>query len=187
MPAQDSGAGQFAVAAQGRLIYVTGGIAPGEERALVWVDRNGTVEPLAAPRLEYFSARLAPNSRRVVVSTRPSASGGGGRLWIHDVARGGLTPLTSQEERSIGASGRPTERGSYFRRYCPGGVSCRGNPPMGPGSSEPLMKGDSTFPPSPNSWSRDGKITFGQGDDIWDLDVSVTNRRARAGRADPSH
>ena len=69
----DSGAGQFAIAAQGRLIYVTGGITPDQDRALVWVDRNGNVEPLVAPRLEYMAPRLAPNGQRVVVSTRPSA------------------------------------------------------------------------------------------------------------------
>ena len=54
----DSGAGQFAVAAQGRLIYVTGGIERDEERDLVWVDRDGHVEALPAPRRDVH--RSAP-------------------------------------------------------------------------------------------------------------------------------
>jgi eukaryotic-like serine/threonine-protein kinase len=83
----DSGAGQFAIAAQGRLIYVTGGITPDEDRALVWVDRDGSVEPLVTPRLEYMAPRLAPNAQRILVTARPSANNGGDRIWIHDVAR----------------------------------------------------------------------------------------------------
>ena len=88
----DSGAGQFAIAAQGRLIYVTGGITPDQDRALVWVDRNGNVEPLVAPRLEYMAPRLAPNGQRVVVSTRPSAKGAGAIAFGFTTLRGNPSP-----------------------------------------------------------------------------------------------
>ena len=37
----DSGAGQVTVSSTGRLVYATGGAAPNQPRALVWVDRTG--------------------------------------------------------------------------------------------------------------------------------------------------
>jgi serine/threonine-protein kinase len=173
---QDSGAGQFAIAAQGRLIYVTGGIMPDQDRALVWVDRNGNVEPLIAPRLEYMAPRLAPNGQRIVVTTRPSASRGGDRIWIHDIARETFTPLTSQEEYSLGGVWSPDGARIVFSSILPGRSHLSWKSADWPGSSEPLVPNDRTsFPPAPNSWSAEGKIAFVQHDDIWEL--SVTDRR----------
>jgi hypothetical protein len=45
----DSGGAQVAIASTGRLVYATGGPAPGVSRALVWVDRSGSIEPAVAP------------------------------------------------------------------------------------------------------------------------------------------
>ena len=175
----DSGAGQFAIAAQGRLIYVTGGITPGQDRALVWVDRNGSVEPLVAPRLEYMLPRLAPNGQRIVVTTRPSASRGGNRIWIHDVARETSTPLTGQEEHSLGGVWSPDGARIAFSSILPGRSLLSWKSADWPGSSEPLVPNDryDSFPPAPNSWSPEGRIAFVHHDDIWEL--SVTDRRAR--------
>jgi serine/threonine-protein kinase len=172
----DSGAGQFAIAAQGRLIYVTGGITPGEDRALVWVDRNGNVEPLATPRLEYMAPRLAAKGERVVVSTRPPAGIGRHRIWIHDVVRQSFTPLTSQEEDGIGGVWSPDGARIVFSSILPARSLLSWKSADWPGSSEPLVPNDRTFPPAPNSWSAEGKIAFVQHSDIWEL--SVTDRRA---------
>jgi serine/threonine-protein kinase len=172
----DSGAGQFAIAAQGRLIYVTGGIAPGEDRALVWVDRNGNVELLPTPRLEYMAPRLAAKGERVVVSTRPPASIGVHRIWIHDIARQSFTPLTSQEEDSIGGVWSPDGARIVFSSILPARGLLSWKSADWPGSSELLVPNDRRLPPAPNSWSAGGKIAFVQHGDIWEL--SVTDRRA---------
>jgi Tol biopolymer transport system component len=174
----DSGAGQFAIAAQGRLIYVTGGITPDQARALVWVDRNGNAEPLVAPRLEYLTTRLAPNGQRVVVSGRPpSAKGVVDRIWIHDIARESFTPLTSQEESSMAGVWSPDGARIVFSSILPGRSILSWKSVDGPGSSDPLGPKDRTFPPFANSWSAEGKIAFVHHDDIWEL--SVTDRRAQ--------
>ena len=77
----DSGAGQFAVATAGTLVYVTGGATPDRLIEFVWVTRDGTVEPLPAPRREFGAPRLAPDGRRILAFTGASANEGGNRLW----------------------------------------------------------------------------------------------------------
>ena len=67
------GAGDDAVAADGTLVYVD---APGTassasfgvDRTLVWVDRAGREEPLAAPPRAYRQPRLSPDGTRIAVS-----------------------------------------------------------------------------------------------------------------------
>jgi eukaryotic-like serine/threonine-protein kinase len=56
----DSGAAQVSVSATGTLAYVEGGEYPDRDRPLVWVDRQGAVEPLTAP----------PESRRSGLARR---------------------------------------------------------------------------------------------------------------------
>ena len=88
----ETGAGQFSVSASGALVYLPGGIFPDPERSLVWVDRaTGAVQTLPLPTKAYLSPRLSPDGRRVVAWTQ-----GDRRLWLHDLTRGTLTPLTSE-------------------------------------------------------------------------------------------
>jgi len=88
----DTGAGQFSVSPSGALLYLPGGIFPDPERSVVWVDRTtGAVHPLPLPTKAYISPRLSPDGRQVVVWTQ-----GDRNVWIHDLLRGTLTPLTSE-------------------------------------------------------------------------------------------
>ena len=96
--ANDSGAGQFSVSASGSLVYVRGSVFPDLERSLLWVDRAGATQPLAAPRRAYFTARLSPDGNRVLVWT----SGKDRNVWIYDIARGTTTKLTTEGRNSYG-------------------------------------------------------------------------------------
>ena len=69
----------------GTLVYVSG--AAQVSRSLVWVARNGTVQPLPAPAREYDWPRLAPDGKRIAVEV-------GGQVWIYDTTRDTLTRLT---------------------------------------------------------------------------------------------
>jgi serine/threonine-protein kinase len=83
-----SGAAHFSVSDTGALVYVTGG-DPGE-RTLVWVDRDGREEALAAEPRAYRHPRISPDGGRVaVVVSDPEQD-----IWIWDFARETLTPLT---------------------------------------------------------------------------------------------
>ena len=80
----DTGAAQFSVSDSGALAYVPGGIRQDVLRSLVWVDREGRVEPLRAERRSYWMPRLSPDGERIAVYTR----GLDGGVWIYDVSRG---------------------------------------------------------------------------------------------------
>ena len=65
-----SGAANFALAANGSLVYVSGaGAGGGAQRSLVRVDREGREEPLATPLLPYEAASISPNGTQVAYSS----------------------------------------------------------------------------------------------------------------------
>ena len=85
-----TGAGQFDVAGNGTLIFAPGSTVEGG--AMVWVDRQGREEALAAARQEYYLPRVSPDGSKVAVST----SGTSDRdLFVWDDQRKTMTKLTS--------------------------------------------------------------------------------------------
>jgi serine/threonine-protein kinase len=179
----DSGAGQFALAARGTLAYATGGIAPDAERAVVWVDRDGTVEPLT-PRRGYLSPRLSPDGRRFAVFTQASQARGNQRVWIHDLSRRTLTPLTAEGEGAVWAAWSPDGTRIAFQAVAAGRSNLFWKSGDGTGASERLTT--SEYTQAPSSWSADGKLlAFVQsdprsGNDIWVVDVAGADRRTQA-------
>ena len=89
---KDTGTGDFAVATDGTLVYVDapGGLAAANARTLVWVDRSGKEEPVAAPPRAYLHPRLSPDGTRVALSSLDEEND----LWIWDLRRATLTRLT---------------------------------------------------------------------------------------------
>jgi serine/threonine-protein kinase len=93
------GNASFAVSPSGFLIYSKATGAPvSSPRTLVWVDRAGREEPFGTPR-QYYYPRVSPDGSRIALdiregdSLRPGASNAD--IWIWDVTRQVLTPLTT--------------------------------------------------------------------------------------------
>ena len=87
------GNANFSVSRNGTLVYVAGGGALVQNvlpRSLVWVDRRGIETPIKAPTRPYGVARLSPDGTRVAVDIRSPGSD----IWIWDLERETLTPLT---------------------------------------------------------------------------------------------
>jgi serine/threonine-protein kinase len=86
-----TGAGDFALAADGTLVYAD---APGRleanARRIVWVDRSGKEEPVAAPLRAYNHPRLSPDGTRLALASLDQEND----LWIWDLRRATLTRLT---------------------------------------------------------------------------------------------
>ena len=91
LAASGSGAGDFAVSTDGTLVYVDAlsNLAT-NARTLVWVDRTGREEPVAAPPRAYNHPRLSPDGTRVVLFSTDQEND----LWIWDLRRVTLTRLT---------------------------------------------------------------------------------------------
>jgi hypothetical protein len=84
------GGAEFGASADGSLAYVPGGLS-GAGRTLLWVDRKGAAQLLPAPPRGYISPRLSPDGRWLAVSIEGTNLG----LWLYELARGTLTPLTA--------------------------------------------------------------------------------------------
>jgi serine/threonine-protein kinase len=82
------GIGRFTVADEGSLAYVSENAA--RTRQLVWVNRAGREEAIAAPARGYTYPRLSPDGRRVAIDVRDE----GIDIWVLGLAGETLTRLT---------------------------------------------------------------------------------------------
>jgi Tol biopolymer transport system component/predicted Ser/Thr protein kinase len=127
-------------------------------RTLEWLDRKGVAQALPAPPQQYTGVRLSPDGQRALVGidfSEDSENSGGSRdIWIYELARGGLTRLTS-----VGSTLQP--------RWTPDGrrvafASSVGNhgiywvPADGSGRPELLLPSQALA--RLDSWTPDGKM-----------------------------
>ena len=167
-----SGASGYAISDTGVLVYLSGVLDQSTQRALLWVDREGT-ETLIDTRQFIDNPRLSPDGRSVVAV---GASNSNLRVWVHELGRGwtllttdgpGSNPIWSHDGRTVFfSSTRDGEHGIWRR-----GVDFAG--------PEELVwqapPGQST---AAESVSRDGRFlyftTLQDGDaDIWILDLDA--------------
>ena len=87
-----TGALEVSVAANGTMVYVPGNlVTTAAVRSLLWVDRHGREEPIAAPADAYLYPRLSPDGTRVAVDI----ARGNRDIWVWNLARETLLRLTS--------------------------------------------------------------------------------------------
>ncbi len=148
--AQDSGAGQFSIAASGSLAYVPGGIHTLGDRSLVWMDQSGHIEALAAPPRVYTYPRVSPDGTRVLVTTQ-----GDRNIWVYDVARRTTTRLTV-EGRSQAAIWTSDGTRVTFGSSTAGTENLFWAPADGTGTPERLTT--SPLFHRASAWSPDGQV-----------------------------
>ena len=164
----DSGAGQFSVSASGALVYLPGGMFPDLERSLVWVDRSGSVQPLAAPTRAYFAPRLSPDGQRVLVWT----SGTDRNVWVYDLVRGTLTPLTTEGRNSYSIWTPDGQRVTFSSDTGAGALLWKSAD--GTGTAERVTPDEVTG--NPISWSPNRTLAISRGGDIWALSLDGDRR-----------
>ena len=175
----DSGAGQFAVAASGTLVYVTGGPQPAERGELVWIDRTGKIEPVGAPLGPLGSPRVSPDGRRIAMFSGAAATDGH-RVWVYDLERRTHTALTTRDEHVLWAVWSPDGSRIVFERLHEGKGTLNVRAADGTGGAEPIVEARPTYQ-TPSSWAKTGKLAFvesteGNGTDIRVLDVEGGDR-----------
>lgn len=83
---------QYAISLSGTLIYLPKATAAAAtERNLVWVDRMGKEQTLKLPPQVYHNPRISPDGKQVALDY---VTGGNRSIWIWDLYRENLTPLT---------------------------------------------------------------------------------------------
>ena len=87
-----TGAANFSVSSDGALIYVPGRAQNvAAERTLIWVNREGTEEPLVLDAGAYEHPQLSPDGARLALEIVDAANTD---IWIYDLERDTLTRLT---------------------------------------------------------------------------------------------
>ena len=145
------GFAQFSFSRDGLLAYMPTDYSEAKRR-LVWVDRNGGVEPLPSPDRAYRLPRVSPNGQRVavVISTLATSD-----IWTYDLQREALAQLTE-----LGRVSAPvwTPDGEQIA-FVYGGAAL-GNlywqAADGSASGQSLWGGQ--YSGVPTSWSPDGKM-----------------------------
>ena len=170
---KSSGAANFTISDDGRLVYVAGVEVPAQ-LTLVWVDRQGRTEVLDTELRDYLRPRLSPDGMQVAVDI--VSADGSFDIWVAGLERGTLSRLTVEGSneapiwtpdgtRVVFASGRPgsPDRDIYWA------------PADRSGDAEPLLIRDHAQ--YPYSWSRDARLlAFSEthpttGRDIWVLPI----------------
>ena len=107
-----TGGASFAVAQNGSLVYVRGSAeATGEfERTLVWVNREGREEAIAAPPRAYLYPRISPDGTRVALDVRDEDND----IWVWDFARAMLTRLTFSPQIDVFPTWTPDSKRIAF-------------------------------------------------------------------------
>jgi serine/threonine-protein kinase len=103
-------AGQFAVSSDGTLVFSP--VPPSEEsrRVLVWVDRQGHEQPIPAKPRVYSNPGLSPDGARIAVSSTDEEH----NIWIFDLAKETLTPLTFGPAREADPVWTPDNKYLFF-------------------------------------------------------------------------
>ena len=163
-----TGAAHYSVSSTGSLVYVSGGAAA-IQRRLVWVTRNGTEQPLAAPAQAYGYPRLSPDGRRVAVELD-------NQIWLYDLSRDTLTRFTFEGTANQSPGWTPDGKRIAFRSNKEGPSNLFWQLADGSGGLERLTTGQYTQ--NLTSWSGDGQLlAFFESNpttlrDIWVLRLS---------------
>jgi serine/threonine-protein kinase len=170
-----SGIAHFGVSANGLLAYIAGEPASRVER-LVWLDHDGTTEPLPTPVDGYLDPRLSPDRKSIAVAVEGDSTFD---IWVYDIERGTLTRLTFDGDNTW-PSWSPDGKRIAF-------ASVRDNASMstyiknadGSGEAELLYSPDvheNAGQATPGGWSPDGRtllinFTDQKGSNILALDT----------------
>ncbi len=139
----------FSISDNGVLAYRTGG--PVRSR-LLWFDRAGTPLGALGPPGAFLEPAISPDANRVAV-TRGAEDSVSSSIWLLDVERGGLTPLSFPPELTATPLWSPDGRQIVYSRFPTGEVFRKDASGAG---KEELIRKMETFSPL-DDWSRDGR------------------------------
>ena len=139
----------FSISDNGRLVYVLGPGPEGARKSLVWVDRGGGEELVAAEPANYQEFNLSPDGTRVairIIGDEPA-------VWIYDLTRDNPTRLTFGSD----------DVGALYPTWTADSAHVAFGPPLswkradGTGEVETLSDAPQQFP---QAFSPDGTLVF---------------------------
>ena len=141
----------FAISESGTLVYIPG-TSDFNTRTLVWVDREGNEEPIAAVPNDYLDLNISPDGEKLALVV----AGENRDIYTYDLVHGTLSRLTFNTSRENAPLWTPDGQRIVFRSSRDGIGSIYWKLYDGTGVTEFLGGGKDTSS-SPDSWSGDGK------------------------------
>ena len=167
-------AAEYSFSNTGALAYVPASLRQ-LDRRLVWVDREGNVEPIPAAGVRtyysepWFGLSISPDGQRAAVEV----TAGKIEIWIYDIARGTMTRLTTEGGSSQCPIWTPDGTRITYLGYREGFRNIYWKNADGTGAEDRLTTGGNMQ--IPLSWSREGnflafsEINSTTGQDIYTL------------------
>ena len=175
--ATDVGSADFAVSAEGSLVYAMGADER-FSRTLVWRDRRGSEESIEAPARPYVYPRLSPDGTRVALVVQSARADRD--IWIWDLRRNVLENFTMDPSDNPVASWSPDGKRLAFGSARFGGVvNVFWQMADGSGTAERLV--ESARNQMPTRFAPDGRLLVsadepGQARNILALSLDGTRR-----------
>jgi len=146
------GAADVAVAANGSLVYVPGGVGSGGQQTIVSVDRQGRATPLPGLSLDsYRDVRVSPDGARLALATQND-------VWIYDLTRATLSRLTTDPAPDTRPLWTPDGQRIIFTSRRAGYLELFWRPADGTGSDERLLaRARDLIDLQAAGWSADGR------------------------------
>jgi eukaryotic-like serine/threonine-protein kinase len=145
-----AGAAQFSVSRNGTLVYIPTNVSS-TDRTMVWVNRDGSAEPLKAPARAYEHPRLSPDGKRVIVGI----TGDSPNVFLYDIASNALKQFTTEGNNAL-PIWTPDGKRVAFRSTKPGAWNAFLKSADGSGGINQLTSNQ--YLTEPSTWSPDGKL-----------------------------
>jgi serine/threonine-protein kinase len=151
----DSGAGEFAIAADGTLIYRRGK-GPARRWPILWMDSTGRTDPLIPDPGAYYTFRLSPDGSQLALTVDRGDLGR--EIEVYDSRRGTLLPLTHTGGVNLFPIWSPDGNYIVFESSSPRGYGLAVVRADGSGTMQRLVENDSLV--IPYSFSPDGYLIY---------------------------
>jgi Tol biopolymer transport system component len=169
-----SGGGQYDVARNGTLVYLSGKSSTASW-PVAWMDSTGKTQPLLAVPGPYYTPRFSPDGNRLALAVGPF---GGGDIHVYDWQRDKLMRLTFTQ-RNVYPVWTPDGKHIVFQFRSPSSYSIRWVRADGAGEAQLLLESNGEL--RPYSFSPDGRrLAFAEPGvdttfDLWTLPLDVSN------------
>ena len=141
----------FSVSGSGVLAYQKGGLSSTQ---LLWLDRSGRELGTVGPPGAYIEPALSPDGKWVAV-TRGERDSFRVNIWMIDLERGSLSPVSSSDFFTAGSVWKPDGRSLAYANV-EGGAYVQ---ETHGGAGATLLFPTKSFTPL-SDWSRDGRLIF---------------------------
>ena len=152
----DTRTASFAVTPDGALVYVEGPPTPEDRSVVLRIDRSGGEKPLPLPESFYIDPRLSPDGRTLALQKCVVAVC---KIFLYDMERNVLTPLTSETGRAFNPVWSPDGRRIAYSGFSIGAPTLFVRNADGSGQPRRLTTDPTEqrqVAEFPDSWSPDG-------------------------------